>query len=180
MFPELATNRLLLQQILPADQVFVFEGLSHPDVIPYYGVQYDSFQSTAAQMQWYEKLLEEGTGLAWKIVIKESGHPAGVISFYFYKPEHRKAEVGFWLMPECWGKGYAREALRAVVQYCQHQKGIHRIEAFVEDGNESSRKLLERSGFVCEGTMKDCERKHGKFISLHVYAILLSTEDYSF
>jgi ribosomal-protein-alanine N-acetyltransferase len=35
MFPELTTERFLLQQVVPEDQQFIFEGLSHPDIIPF-------------------------------------------------------------------------------------------------------------------------------------------------
>lgn len=174
MFPELTTQRLHLQQILPGDQDFIFKGLSHPQVIPFYGVRYDSFEATTVQMDWYERMWTEGNGIPWKIVEVKTGTPIGVISVYFYKPEHNKAEVGFWLLPEYWNKGFASEALETVVQYWKNVKGLHRMEAFVEDGNEASARLLEKTGFVREGLMKDCERKNGKYISLHIYALISS------
>jgi len=62
MFTELTTERFLLQQVVPEDQQFIFEGLSHPDIIPFYGVRYDSFEDTKKQMDWYEKSYNEGTG----------------------------------------------------------------------------------------------------------------------
>lgn len=171
-FPELSTERLLLQRILPADQAFIFEGLSHPSVIPFYGVRYESFDATGVQMDWYEKMLQEGTGFAWKMVEKKSGAPVGVISVYYYKEEHRKAETGFWLLPDFWSKGYASEALKEVILYCKEQMHLHRLEAFVEEGNKASCFLLEKNGFQHEGLMKDCEKKEGRFISLHIYALL--------
>ena len=50
MFPTLTTVRFLLQQVLPEDQQFVFEGLSHPDIIRFYGVRFDSFEAAGKQM----------------------------------------------------------------------------------------------------------------------------------
>ena len=173
MLPQLKTNRLLLQQISPDDQQFIFEGLSHPDVIPFYGVQYKSFEETAKQMDWYKKSLEEGTGGPWKIADKITGEKLGVVAWYFYKAEHKKAEVGFWLLPQYWNKGFISEALQAVIEFCKNEKGIHRLEAFVEDGNEASSHVLEKAGFQYEGKMRDCEIKNGKFVSLLIYAMLL-------
>jgi len=172
-FPELATARLFLKQILPEDQAFIFEGLSHPEVIPFYGVRYDSFDATKAQMDWYEGLIREGTGIPWKMVHKETGEHLGVIAVYLFKPEHRKAEIGFWLLPRFWGKGYAVEALKAVILYWKQERALHRLEGFVEEGNDASSRLLERAGFVYEGTMRDCEIKNGAFISLKVYGLIL-------
>ena len=165
----------MLHQIKPEDQAFIFQGLSHPDVIPFYGVRYDSFESTAAQMEWYQKMVEEGSGLPWKISHLHTGENLGVISVYLYKPEHQKAEIGFWLLPQYWNKGYALEALKTVMAYWKEAKGLHRLEGFVEEGNAASSKLLEKAGFQYEGTMRDCEIKNQQSISLRVYSILLQT-----
>lgn len=179
MFPELITERLLLQQVQPEDQAFIFEGLSHPDVIPFYGVRYHSFEATKAQMDWYEKIYADGTGISWKMVERTTHKNIGDISVYLYKAEHNKAEVGFWLLPQFWNKGFALEALRAVLSYWKTAKGLHRMEAFVEEGNTASSKLLEKAGFRYEGTMHDCEIKNGRYISLHIYALLLGLKNYS-
>jgi ribosomal-protein-alanine N-acetyltransferase len=180
MFPELSTERFLLTRILPSDQEFIFQGLSHPDVITHYGVRYDTLEATAAQMKWYDSMWEEGTGVSWKIVDKITSERLGVISFYYFKPEHKKAEIGYWLLPAYWKKGVVTEVMKPVIQYCQHNKGIHRLEAFVEAGNVASTRLLEKAGFSYEGSMRDCEIKDGKFISLQIYSILLSTEEFFF
>lgn len=172
MFPILKTERFILQQILPEDQQFIFEGLSHPDITRFYGVRYDSMEATKQQMDWYEKNYKEGTGCSWKIVEKNTKEQTGVVAYYFYKPEHRKAEIGFWLFPQHWNRGITTETLNAVIDYCREEKDIHRLEAFVEEGNRASSKVLEKLGFLCEGRMQDCEIKNGQFISLFIYGLL--------
>ncbi len=106
------------------------------------------------------------------MIEKSSGLPVGVISVYYYKKEHQKAETGFWLLPTFWNKGYASEALKEVLRFCKDEMQLHRVEAFVEEGNKASCILLEKNGFLHEGLMKDCEKKEGRFISLHIYALL--------
>ena len=173
MFPTLSTSRLDLVQVTSNDQSFIFEGLSHPDVIPFYGVRFQSYEETAAQMQWYRQMEEEGTGLTWKMIEKETGLSCGVISVYYFKPEHAKAEIGFWLLPQFWNRGYALEALNVILHYWKEQRNLHRMEGFVEEGNTASAKLLEKAGFSLEGKMVDCEKKEGRFISLLIYAKIL-------
>lgn len=172
MFPELTTERFLLKKVLPEDQQFIFEGLSHPDVIAFFGVRYELFEATKKQMEWYEKTYREDSGGAWKIIDKKTGEKIGVVAYYYHKPEHRKAEVGFWIFPQHWNKGITTEVLKRVTEYCQKEKDIHRLEAFVEEGNIASCKVLEKLGFAYEGTMKDCEIKDGRFIGLLIYALI--------
>ena len=172
MFPILTTERFLLQQIFPEDQQFVFEGLSHPDVIQFYGVRYETFEATKKQMEWYAKSYLEGKGGPWKIVDKKTGEKLGVVAYYNHDEQHKKAEVGFWIFPQHWKKGVVTECLEAVITYCQEQKNIHRLEALVEEGNVGSRRVLEKLGFVHEGTFRECEIKNGKFIDLHIYGLL--------
>ncbi|HYF31154.1 MAG TPA: GNAT family protein [Chitinophagaceae bacterium] len=172
MFPELSTQRFVLQQILRSDQAFIYEGLSHPQVIPYYGVWYDSFEDTAGQMDFYEAQWEQGTGCFWKITDRGTGESAGVIGFNNYQSKHNKAEIGYWLLPAFWKKGIIAEVLPVVINYMQEEKKIHRIESLVEEGNEESYKVMEKAGFEYEGTMRDCEIKRGKYISLRIYALI--------
>lgn len=173
MFPTLTTERLQLAEVKPEDQAFIFEGLSHPDVIPFYGVRYATFEAAKAQMDWYDQIYRDGTGISWKMVDRQTGTNVGDISVYLFKPEHKKAEVGFWLLPQFWNKGFALEALIAVMNYWKAEKGLHRLEAFVEEGNDASSKLLEKAGFQYEGTMRDCEMKNGNYISLLIYGRIL-------
>ena len=175
MFPELTTERFLLTEVRPEDQQFLFEGLSDPTTMPYNGVYYKTLEDTKAQLDWYNKNWSEGTGINWKIVSKSDGENIGVISVYLFKPEHKKAELGYWLLPRFWHQGIASEVLKVVVQYWQTEKKLHRLEAFIEEENSASIRLLEKAGFTFEGTMRDCELKFGRSISLRIYS-LLATE----
>jgi len=172
MFPTLTTERFILEQVLPDDQQFIFEGLSHPEVIPFFGVRYETFEETKKQMEWYEKSYQEDNGGPWKIIDKISKEKMGVVAYYKHDKGHQKAEVGFWVFPQYWNKGIATEALKAVIDYCKIQKQIHRLEAFVEDGNIASMKVLEKLGFLHEGKFRECEIKNQKFIDLNVYGLI--------
>ncbi len=180
MAPELTTERFRLKHILPQDQEFIFQGLSHPQVIPFYGVRYHSLEATKEQMEFYAELSRNDTGYWWKIVHKETGENTGAIGFNNYNPQHNKAEVGYWLLPKHWKKGIIAEVFPVVINYLQKEKKVHRIEAVVEEGNSSSNKVLERFGFMYEGTMRDCEIKEGKYISLRMYSLLSPEQDIRF
>lgn len=175
MFPEIKTPRLLLRQISSSDQPKIFEGLSHPDVIAYYGVSYATFEAAKAQMNWYESLWATGLGIWWAVSSPDRTVFYGACGFNNHAVTHKKAEIGFWLLPRYWKKGIVQEAVSHIVDYGFHDFGLHRIEAFVEVGNQNSKKALKKLNFIYEGTMIDAEIKNEKFISLEVYARLKDT-----
>lgn len=171
-FPTLTTPRLLFRQFQPDDLENVFKGLSHPDIIPYYGVSYDSLEATKAQMAFFADLEEHGTGIWWAICSPDNRVFYGAGGLNNLSKEHRKAEIGFWLLPEHWGHGIMQEAMPLICQYGFNELGLHRIEGFVESENENCKRAMAKLNFVHEGTMRDCEVKNGRFISLDIYACL--------
>jgi ribosomal-protein-alanine N-acetyltransferase len=172
MFPELSTKRLLLQQILPEDQPFIFKGLSHPNVIPYYGVQYKTLEETRVQMVYYGQLWRNGTGAWWKITDNKTADKLGAIGYNNYNAQHNKCEIGYWLLPQYWGRGIASEALQRLLGYLFDRIGLHRIEALVEVENLASGNVARNAGFTLEGVLRDYERKDDRYISLQVYSLL--------
>lgn len=170
--PELVTPRLILRAVEPGDQQKVFEGFSHPDVIQFFDIRYDSFEATHEQMEWYANNRESGSGYAWVVTDKQRKAFMGVFSLYYIHPKHKRCETGYWLFPEYWGKGYAYEALKAIIQYAFGSLEIHRIAAEVESGNTGSRVLLEKLGFSREAVLRDFEQKNGNYIDLEIWAIL--------
>lgn len=172
MFPEFSTSRVLLRKILSSDQQKIFEGLSHPEVVRYYGISFSTFEQASEQMMWFENLVKTGTGIWWAICSRDAQVFYGACGFNHLVQEHRKAEIGFWLLPPFWGKGIMIEALPLIIKYAFTQLKLHRIEGFVESNNLSSKQLLGRLHFRHEATLRECEIKNGQYISLDIYAKL--------
>ena len=171
--PVLQAKGYRLEPLVRADQQFVFELLSHPQVIPFYGVSFYSYAATSEQMDFYEDLLQNETGGWWKIVSGQTGLPVGACGCNNYQSRHEKIEIGYWLHPDFWGRGIMRGILPVMLEAMPSLWKIHRVEAWVEEGNDSSCRLLENCGFSKEGKLRDCEIKNGRYISLYVYAKLL-------
>lgn len=161
-----------MRQMQPDDLPMVFQGLSHPEVIRYYGVSFESEEATREQMEWFASLEREGTGIWWAMTKVDDGEFVGAIGFNNHSRMHRKAELGFWLLPDHWRKGLVSEALPVALAHGFDALGLHRMEATVETENTASMGVLQKAGFVLEGTLRDCEFKNGRFISLHVLALL--------
>lgn len=171
-FPPIKTNRLLLRQFENNDLEKVFEGLSHPDVIKYYGISFDSLEATKEQMSWFADLEKYKMGIWWAICSADNKTFYGAGGLNDMKKEHKKAEIGFWLLPEFWRQGIMTEAIPLICNFGFDMLRLHRIEGFVDSENLNCKQALAKLGFKHEGTMVDCEISKGKFISLDIYAKL--------
>ncbi len=162
------TERLLLREIVASDIQNIYRGLSNPQVIKYYGVSFDSLEATEEQMDWYE----QPNQYWWAICSMDDQVFYGAGGLNDLSETHQKAEIGFWLLPDFWGKGMMSEAMPAICNYGFHQLGLHRIEGFVEASNQNCKRAMAKLDFAHEGTMKDCEVKNGEFVSVDIYAKL--------
>ena len=169
-FPIYKTERLLLRQFSISDLENVFRGLSHPGIIKYYGVCYDTEEAAKEQLKFFADLERNGTGIWWAICSPDNKIFYGACGLNNLSSEHSKAETGFWLFPEFWGKGIMSSAMPLILDYGFNNLVLHRIEGFVETENLNSKRLMGKLHFEHEGTMRDCEIKNGKFISLEIYA----------
>ncbi len=78
----------------------------------------------------------------------------GTCTLHRIEPEHRRAELGYILRRDHWGRGLASEALTAL---CNHAFGtlrLHRLEADIDPRNAGSIRLVERLGFKWEGHLR--------------------------
>ncbi len=169
-FPLLKTKRLLLRQITNKDLKNIYNGLSNPDVIKYYDVSFESIEATKEQINWFADLEKTQTGIWWAICSLDNKTFFGAGGLTKISKEHKKAEVGFWLIPEFWGQGIIIEAVPLICDYGFNELGLHRIEGLVESENQNCKKAMSKLDFQHEGTMKDYEIKNGKFISVDIYA----------
>ena len=164
------TDRLLLRQFVESDLENVFKGLSHPDIIKHYGISFDSLESTKKQMTWFADLEKTETGMWFAVCSLDNKTFYGAGGLNDLSKEHKKAEIGFWLLTDFWGQGIMKEAMPLICNYGFDKLELHRIEGFVESDNTNCKNAMAKLDFQHEGTMKDCEVKNGKFISLDIYS----------
>lgn len=167
MQKNIISDRFLLRQIIDSDLENVFKGLSHPDVIKYYGVSFDTLEATKEQMNWFKKPEQSW----WAICSKENTIFYGACGLNDLNSFTKKAELGIWLLPEYWKQGIMKEVIPTICNYGFQELGLIKIEAFVETENHNCIKALSQLQFIHEETSKDCEFKNGKWISVDTYSI---------
>jgi ribosomal-protein-alanine N-acetyltransferase len=80
------------------------------------------------------------------------------------------AEVGYWLAEPYWGRGICTEAVRAFTADLVQRLGLKRLFALPFARNVASARVLEKAGYVLEGTMRQAAVKEGEVMDQLLYA----------
>lgn len=172
-FPQLETDRVRLRKLKLTDAPSMFSYFSKDEVTKYYDL--DTFISVKQAEELIERLLyryEMRKQIRWAIVLKETDQLIGTCGFHAIEEEHWKAEIGYELHPDFWGKGIMTEVIQAAIQYGFNEIGLNRIEAFYDPENISSARVLEKNGFIYEGLLRKRFFEKGKFVDGAISAII--------
>lgn len=171
--PTLETDRLILRGMRVSDTEDMFEYARRPSVTQYltWNPHTDPAE-TREYLTYVGQRYRTGDFYDWAVVDRESGHMIGTCGFTSFNCPHDTAEIGYVLNPAYQGKGLATEAVRRVLDFGFDELGLHRIEAHFMEGNDASRRLMERVGMAFEGYARESMRIKGRFCTIGTCAIL--------
>jgi [ribosomal protein S5]-alanine N-acetyltransferase len=173
VFPILETERLVLREITSKDVRAIYDNFSDERVTEYYDLE--TFTDLSQAEALIEKLasgFNTHEQIRWAITLKPIDHLIGTCGFHEIENEHFKMEVGYELNPGYWGRGIMKEALHAIFAYAFEQLETNRIEAFYDPLNDRSKNVLEKCGFVYEGTQRERFFEKGHFVDASLSSLL--------
>jgi RimJ/RimL family protein N-acetyltransferase len=148
----LATPRLAIRRLAPADAPFILELVNEPAWLAYIGnkgvLTLDDADAYIRNgpMQMYA---ERGLGLC---VVERSADnlPIGMCGL-IKRETLPDVDLGFAFLQRFWGSGYALEAARATLAYAHEVLHLPRVVAITTPDNHRSSHLLRKLGFAFEG-----------------------------
>jgi RimJ/RimL family protein N-acetyltransferase len=171
-FPRIETARLRLRAFRLADAQAlqrlagdrqVAEGTLLPH--PYEG-------GMARAWIWDQALAyAAGTGIDFAIEVAEDGTLAGALGLVIDRVG-ACAKLGYWLGRAHWGRGYATEAVRAVLGYGFAVLELERIWAPRFRWNAASARVLEKAGLAQEGSRREYVAARGRQETIETHGIL--------
>jgi ribosomal-protein-alanine N-acetyltransferase len=108
----------------------------------------------------------------WGVALQREDQLVGTCGFNDWSQAHRWAELAFDLAQAHWGKGLMRQAVSAVLDWIFRKDQVDRVHAFVRIDNSRSQRLLERSGFLREGCLRNYRVCRGRPYDFYVYGLL--------
>ena len=169
----LDTLRLFLRPIKKADKELLFAYRSEAKNNKYQGWIPNSLDDVDVFID--QLATEINTPNSWyqlAIIEKLSNQLIGDIGIHFFDNENQQVEIGCTLHKTFQGKGYATEALTAVIDYLFNELKKHRIIASVDPRNTPSIAMMERLGFRKEAHFKKSLLINNEWVDDMVYATL--------
>ncbi len=103
--------------------------------------------------------------------IEYEGEAVGGVGFLIGRDIARlSAEMGYWLTEELWGRGIATRVVEAMSEWAFESYGLTRVFATAFAHNAASIRVLEKAGFVREGTMRRSAIKNGMILDQILFA----------
>jgi ribosomal-protein-serine acetyltransferase len=99
------------------------------------------------------------------------GFLAGVIGFHGLDWMNRNVEIGYWLGEKFQGHGIMTKACQALVDYAFTTYELNRVQIRCATGNSKSNAIIERLGFMKEGTARQAEFLYDHYVDLFVYGM---------
>lgn len=137
---------------------------------------------------WYPGYsLEDGTawiehcGAAWQTgaeydfaIVDDGDRFLGGCGLNQIRPEHRVANLGYWVRTSATGRGVATAAVRELARFGFRETNLVRLEIVVALGNIASRRVAAKVGALDEGIAHDRLYVHGESHDAAMYALLRS------
>jgi RimJ/RimL family protein N-acetyltransferase len=108
-----------------------------------------------------------------QFAIEVDGEAAGGMGLFLQGDVERfSAEIGYWLGEAHWGRGLMTDAVRRFTDYAFATFDLCRIYASVFEGNDGSRRVLEKAGYELEGRLRRAAVKDGRVLDNFLYATI--------
>jgi len=117
--------------------------------------------------------MDDKTAIWWAFYCLRSGKPFGYGGLFEIDLENKRAEIGYGLLKEFWGRGFASSIVEIITRYGFEELKLHRIYGLVDPDNMASLRVLEKNGYSNEGTMHDFFFARGKFFDMCMVAKIM-------
>lgn len=148
----ITTERLVLRRPTMADAPARFAYATDPEVARYMDwLPPASLGDLAARIAAAAAEWESGDEYSWTVTVKPSDRAVGGVACFL---RGHAAELGFVLARECWGRGYAAEAAKSILEWAASVDTVFRVWATCDTENTASVRVLEKIGMSREGVLR--------------------------
>ena len=176
-FPTFDLGKYILREHNDEDYVEFFKYYTDPRVNEYILAEIPvTIEEARRDMNYWRNLFYTSNGIYFTIANKETDKMVGTIGLGGYNRYNSRIEISYDISFDHWRQGIALNCSYTLIKYIFENTNINRIEAITSTYNEASVRLLEKCGFIFEGTLRQHRYHRGKHVDVYSFSIL--KEDY--
>lgn len=149
--PKLETQRLILRRYKESDIDMQYEILQDKRLAKYIRFPNLTKEEEFECIKTWIKEADESKYEKWIIELKESHKPIGNISVNGIDNKNNYCNVGYVILYDYSGNGYATEALIKVSDYLLEEQKYYLVECSCNELNKASARVVQKAGFVKDG-----------------------------
>jgi ribosomal-protein-alanine N-acetyltransferase len=174
------TDRLLLRKFEYADDNSMLKYWISDSLIQslYAEPVYSTKKEVKELLDKYISSYEKCDYYRWAIILKETGDCIGQIAYFLVDNNNHFGEIEYCIGGLFQRRGFATEATKSVIKFGFENINLHKVQISHKSINIPSRKVIEKCGFVYEGTLRDYFHENGKYIDRLYYSILKDEFNY--
>ena len=167
-------DRVALRPFRRADAHALFSHANSPEIRKYLPFMSDlaNVESAHAWINSSQRLFRQNKGIYLGIEKARTRELIGSMNLKNINLADRNAEVEYWLDKEFRRNGFASESLLLLLNYAFTELDLVRVYAVVHAGNTGSIRLLERFGFLREGTWRKASFLNNVWSDVYGYGLL--------
>lgn len=173
------SERLIFREFTKDDFALFYSVFSNELVMNYALI--DKFETKESILPYFNKVLannetiKDRKAYEYAIFHKDSNEFIGFadVEIYIQNSHGGNGEIGYFMLPEHWGKGYATEIATTMLTICFNHIKLHRVCASCNINNKSSENIMKKIGMKKEGVFKKARFKHGEWVDELRYSILI-------
>jgi RimJ/RimL family protein N-acetyltransferase len=135
---QLTTERLALRWLDKNDAAAQFALFSDPGVMEFIAEPWTQLTQAEDALEQALASYRDGSNLVFAVELRDTGELIGNVNLHRFFESNRRCEVGYAIGSAHQGRGYATEALAAVIEYGFRELDINRFEADVNPANVAS------------------------------------------
>jgi RimJ/RimL family protein N-acetyltransferase len=169
------TKRLALRPLSMADADALLSYRSLPDVCRYVPFEPMTAKVVAEKIEttWARRTIDdEGQHLNLGVELRDTGELVGDVMLAWHSREHGRGEIGYVFHPDHGGRGYATEAMHAILHLGFDDLGLHRVIARIDARNDASGRVCERLAMRAEAHLIQNEWFKGEWTDEVDYGLL--------
>jgi [ribosomal protein S5]-alanine N-acetyltransferase len=169
----LATPRLALRALRDDDAAALHAVFADPRVMRYWSsAPWTSIAQAEGFIERSRAAMASGDALRLGLERRDDALLIGQCTLFDFVLPSARAEIGYSMRADAWGRGLMHEALTALIDHGFGTLGLHRIEADIDPRNAPSARSLERLGFQREGLLRERWNVDGEVSDSALYGLL--------